>query len=73
VRIHELLGVHDEGWGRLEHGLDDIPSDVLVFAEAGPLDCFGLQLADRKDSPRGTVWFFDSEEGPQTQGLRVPV
>jgi hypothetical protein len=67
VRIHELLGVHDEGWGRLEHGLDDIPSDVLVFAEAGPLDCFGLQLADRKDSPRGTVWFFDSEEGPRTQ------
>jgi hypothetical protein len=73
VRIDEFLGLPDKGWFQLEHGGEHIPSDVLVFAhQRGSINRFGLQLSDRPDSPRGTVWFFDSNAPTETEDLFVP-
>ncbi|WNG40514.1 SMI1/KNR4 family protein [Archangium violaceum] len=72
VRIDEVLGLHDKGWSQLEYGDENIPSDVLVFAQQyGSINRFGLQLADRPDSARGTVWFFDTHTPPESDDYFV--
>jgi hypothetical protein len=72
VRIDDLLGLHDQEWSRLECGGTDIPPDVLVFTQQrGSINRIGLQLADRPDTPRGTVWFFDSNAETETEDLYV--
>ncbi|MFY0566525.1 SMI1/KNR4 family protein [Archangium lansingense] len=72
VRIDDLLGLHDKGWTQLEYGDENIPPDVLVFThQRGSINRFGLQLADRPDTPRGTVWFFDSNAETETEDLFV--
>ncbi|MFP2925592.1 SMI1/KNR4 family protein [Pyxidicoccus sp. 3LG] len=73
VRLDELFGLQDKGWSQLEYGNENIPSDVLVFAhQSGSINRFGLQLSDRPDSPRGTVWFFDSNAPTEAEDLFVP-
>ncbi|WP_163992833.1 SMI1/KNR4 family protein [Pyxidicoccus caerfyrddinensis] len=72
VRIDELLGLRAEDRRGLEYGGENIPSDVVVFAhQFGSINRFGLQLTDRQDSPRGTVWFFDSDAPTETEDLFV--
>ncbi|MCP3140859.1 SMI1/KNR4 family protein [Pyxidicoccus xibeiensis] len=67
VRTSHILGLSE-----FEHGGAEIPSDVLVFAsQRGSINRFGIQLADRRDSPRGTVWFFDSNAPSETEDLYV--
>ncbi|MFY1828465.1 SMI1/KNR4 family protein [Myxococcus fulvus] len=73
VHIDELLGLHDHDWTPLRRGGTDIPMDILVFTQQrGSVNRFGLQLADRPDSPRGTVWFFDINAETETSDLYVP-
>ncbi|AKF85224.1 hypothetical protein MFUL124B02_10600 [Myxococcus fulvus 124B02] len=73
VQIDELLGLHDHDWTPLRLGGTDIPLDILVFTQQrGSVNRFGVQLVDRPDSPRGTVWFFDCNAETETSDLYVP-
>lgn len=72
VRIDELFGLRAEDRFRLKASEEHIPSDVMVFThQYGSINRFGLQLADRPDSPRGTIWFFDSNAPTETEDLYV--
>jgi hypothetical protein len=72
LRVDEVLGLNDRGLSELEYGGEDIPSDVLAFASpSGGVNRFGLQLADRPDSPRGTVWYFDAYAPSEAEDLYV--
>ncbi|RKH37292.1 SMI1/KNR4 family protein, partial [Corallococcus llansteffanensis] len=73
VRIDTLHGLREGALDALEYGDKHIPSDVLVFShQYGTINRFGIQLADRPESPRGTVWFFDSDAPTETEDLYVP-
>ncbi|MFP2905134.1 SMI1/KNR4 family protein [Pyxidicoccus sp. 3LFB2] len=73
VHLDEFHGLNDNGGWELKYGEEDIPSDVLVFAsQYGSINRFGLQLVDRPDFARGTIWFFDSNAPTETEDLYVP-
>ena len=72
VLIGDIFGVHEDPEYGLAPGDPNVPPDVLVFtSQRGSINRIGLQLADRPDSPAGTVWFFDSDAESETDDLFV--